>query len=946
MIKRYALFSFALLLSGVLAVVVWPSGSPVPPFLKLADRKLAPDWEKTGLANLLSQLAWVEGSTRDFGSPMAVRSFIRQYRPGGLLLSDMTGSEWQQLGELPGNSPENQPIAGTPAYPFLPGSGPDVPLLSQAILQEVGDRQLLQKWNEKALLQSRQSGLGYRVIPASQLQPEFWNENGILAFAGLSVGLWVDTLQALDAIEEQLAPLVRRGLAGIRMDSSLYARVPVHPDTWKRLFRDQLEFHGLILATYHTPPKLKSQLRSGVDLWAVSPADLPLFQSNLRSLALEPGSAAAWARRFERILKAKTWVARHRQEQGAPEKPLPPEEPFPGEAAIVPASYEREKWEVDNRWSHLSWSWTRSAMALLANPKEMLPLTKIGQKQFHIWELSRESFSSFQGSFARYADFEVHQIDTERLPLRPFDVQQTPMDVHIVLMDQDQYSESTHGDFIRSLRHYARHNPMVLVHFGAPDQLRHWGTEAALVHAAQRTQEAETLAADLLFGAFAPQGRLPYALNAHFPAGHGLTLEKVRVQYVPTQALDVLPEKLVGIDAIVNTAIDKKAFPGCQVAIAYRGDILYSKAFGHHTYDGDAPRVRENDLYDLASLTKVSATTLMAMQLHNKGILDLHKPIGRYLDLPDNSRMAGIPVSRLMTHQSGLRANFPIVSYVRSKRKTKVDCQYIYCDQEKDGFSVAITDNLFFSEKHQAIIEEKIWNYAPKYGKRYRYSDLNFFLLQQILENQSGQTLDEWVDEHLRGELGLRNLTFRPKERFPLTRLVPTEKDKKWRMELVHGYVHDEAASLFGGVSGHAGLFANAEDLAALFQLVLNEGTYGQSTLFGPATAKLFTEHYANSHRGLGFDKPTFANKSSRSSRISEKGYGHTGFTGTCVWVDPEKELVFVFLSNRIYPDKNNHKLQDLWIRRRIHDVVYQALGTLDEDKALERELVSQAVVE
>jgi CubicO group peptidase (beta-lactamase class C family) len=402
----------------------------------------------------------------------------------------------------------------------------------------------------------------------------------------------------------------------------------------------------------------------------------------------------------------------------------------------------------------------------------------------------------------------------------------------------------------------------------------------------------------------------------------------------------------VGIDAIVHTAIDKKAFPACQVVVAYRGDVLYSKAFGHHTYAKEAPAVRKDDLYDLASLTKVSATTLMAMHLHHKGILDLHKPIGRYLDLPDRSRMAGIPVSRLLTHQSGLRANFPIVSYVRSKKKTKVDCRSIYCDQEKDDFSIAITDKLFFSEKHRAILEDKIRHYDPRYGKRYRYSDLNFFLLQKILENLSGQSLDQWVDEHLRGELGLRNLTFRPNERFPLSRLVPTEKDKKWRKQLVHGYVHDEAASLFGGVSGHAGLFANAEDLAALFQLVLNEGTYGRSTLFGPPTARLFSEPYGNSHRGLGFDKPSFANTSSRSSRISEQGFGHTGFTGTCVWVDPEKELVFVFLSNRIHPDKKNRKLQELRIRKRIHDVVYQALGSLEEEEGYEKALVSQAVVE
>ncbi|MGB3547878.1 MAG: serine hydrolase [Saprospiraceae bacterium] len=426
---------------------------------------------------------------------------------------------------------------------------------------------------------------------------------------------------------------------------------------------------------------------------------------------------------------------------------------------------------------------------------------------------------------------------------------------------------------------------------------------------------AERLAAEALFGAADVhlwQGSSPTPLLIPLPS--------LRLGHAAPEWMGMSREELTKVDYQINRAVRMHGTPGAQLLVAKGGKIVYEKAYGYHTY-GDEQPVRTSDLYDLASLTKPTATTLAVMRLYEENLLKLTDRVQDILPEMAGTRLAGYRVENLLTHQTGIQPNLPVSKYLYRNAK-------YWSDEPRSGFSVPLSADRYLSD---SVASELIGNLTGlEYTRRvsYKYSDVNYVLLQLMVERLSGMKLDEYVQLHFYVPLGLSRICFRPAERFPLDQIVPTSQDKYLRGGLVHGYVHDEGAALLGGVAGNAGLFASAADLAAVYQMLLNGGTYGGRKFFQPETVALFTTKNRLNHRALGFDRLAPGYPGMITAGAGEDTFGHTGFSGTAVWADPEKDLIFVLLTNRIHPDPTKDRFGELHTRYLTHQLVYRALDT------------------
>lgn len=364
--------------------------------------------------------------------------------------------------------------------------------------------------------------------------------------------------------------------------------------------------------------------------------------------------------------------------------------------------------------------------------------------------------------------------------------------------------------------------------------------------------------------------------------------------------------------------------PGCQVLVAKDGKVVYEKSFGNQIY-GKTDPVRNYDLYDIASVTKVASTTMAVMKLYEQGLINPSATIDSYLPELKNTNKGDLQIKELMTHQAGLESWIPFYKNTLM-RGNKPDTNY-YCNQPNELFTIRVADSLYLNKNYKDSIYKIIIRSPLKNRGKYEYSDLGFILMQHVVEKITGTPLDKYVDSVFYKPLALATMTYKPREKYPLSIIIPTELDTYFRHQLVHGDVHDPAAAMLGGVSGNAGIFSDANDLAILLQMMLNGGQYAGIKYLKPETIKLFTgRQYDTNRRGLGWDKPASGSKLSPASQYaSDDAYGHTGFTGTCVWADPKYNLIYVFLSNRVYPDASNNNLLKMNIRTDIHDVIYRS---------------------
>jgi beta-glucosidase-like glycosyl hydrolase/CubicO group peptidase (beta-lactamase class C family) len=443
-----------------------------------------------------------------------------------------------------------------------------------------------------------------------------------------------------------------------------------------------------------------------------------------------------------------------------------------------------------------------------------------------------------------------------------------------------------------------------------------------LVACYQDDNITQQVAADLLEGKINATGKLPVSVCKH-KFGDGIIKDAKDPSW---HALS----KLAVVDSIVTDAITQKAFPGCVVLAVHEGEIVYHKAFGNYKYE-PSPAMSPESIFDLASVTKVSATTVSVMKLYEEGKLDLKKKLGDYLPWVKGTNKAGLQIEDILLHQAGL---VPFIAFYTETidKATGVPNPAIYSDKSKPGFTVRVAENIYMRNDWQDTMISRILKSQLGPQNKYVYSDNDFIFLGKIVEQITGMTLDQYAAKTFYQPMGMATTGFKPRNRFPVDRMVPTETEKHFRRQTTQGDVHDEGASMFGGVAGHAGLFSDAYDLAMLYQMLLNGGQFNNEQYLKKETIDLFTAYHSKvSRRGYGFDKPEKDNATRKdpypASLVSPQTFGHTGFTGTCVWVDPKYNLVYVFLSNRVYPTRDNNKLSQLLIRGKIQDAIYRALG-------------------
>lgn len=454
----------------------------------------------------------------------------------------------------------------------------------------------------------------------------------------------------------------------------------------------------------------------------------------------------------------------------------------------------------------------------------------------------------------------------------------------------------------------------------------------AILMSYQNSIVAQEQSAKMIFGGISCNGTLPVTTK-HFDIRSGLSTKRIRMNYVTTEEIGFDFNSIFKIDSIVKNAIDEKAMPGCQILIAKEGDVFFNKSYGYHTYKKSI-KVTNSDVYDIASITKIAATAPILMQMVDEGTLILDSSLGDYLRL-DSTNKEKLLIRDILAHQAGLYPWIPFykstlvedsVSGLMKLRDT------LYAKEFSNKFSIKVAEHIYLHNTYidsifMAVIKSELLE-----SNDYRYSDLGYYILKEIIERSYSSSINAIISQDFHNKLGMSNTKYNPLSSFDADRIVPTEEDFVFRSQLLDGYVHDMGAAMQGGVGGHAGLFSNANDLSKIMQMYLQNGKYAEEDYLSDVVVKDFTRRQFldnNNRRGATFDKPALPNQEGgpASKNANQSGFGHSGFTGTLVWADPETEIIYVFLSNRIHPDVNNKKLIDMNVRTSIMEVIFDSFN-------------------
>ncbi|MCZ6595890.1 MAG: serine hydrolase [Bacteroidetes bacterium] len=482
----------------------------------------------------------------------------------------------------------------------------------------------------------------------------------------------------------------------------------------------------------------------------------------------------------------------------------------------------------------------------------------------------------------------------------------------------------------------ARTNKVILDVFTRPYALLDIKTTAnfeGIIVSYQNSKVAQQLSAQLIFGARAGKGMLPVSIGEDFPVHTSLETTAIgRLQYGVAESVGVDSEKLKKIDKLAQAGVWAGMMPGAQILVARKGKVIYQKNFGYHTPE-KKNRVKSNDIYDVASLTKILATLPMIMELFDRDVINMDTKISEMLPEYKNSNKANITLKQMLTHTARLRAWIPFYGNTMDTVASLPATKYYASEKNKD-FPVKVADELYMRKDYRDSIFEMIKDSDLRKRAGYKYSDLPYYLLMKYLEEFYGISLDELVQRNIYGYLGANYTTYNPLSKFDKDDIPPTEYDDYFRMQKVHGYVHDQGAAMLGGVCGHAGLFSNANDVAKMMQMYLWKGYYGGKRYFKPEVIDAFnTCYYCENdvRRGVGFDKPQLGDQGPTCGCVSMTSFGHSGYTGTFTWADPEEEVVYVFLSNRTYPTADNRMIISSNLRSNIQAAIYDAI--IREDK-------------
>lgn len=577
-----------------------------------------------------------------------------------------------------------------------------------------------------------------------------------------------------------------------------------------------------------------------------------------------------------------------------------------------------------------------SALTLTDNPENLIPIRKIRGQKIASLSIGTGRKTAFQIELDKYGINTHYQVGSSVTGANYNRLMNALKGQEIVLIGMHRIGRfpETNYDLTPSARKFindlSKHTKVILTVFGNPYSLKFFEEIPYVVCTYVNDNAAERKAAQAIFGGVAFSGKLPISASDKFRYGMGVATQTFRLCYAERPEDVGLNSAILNkIDKIALEAINKAATPGCQILVVKDGKIAFHRTYGHSTY-AKTQKVKPDDIYDLASVTKVAATTVSIMKLYEEGKIDIDKKLSHYLTELKGTNKENLIIRDILLHESGLKAWIPF--YLKTVDEHKKPDAAHYRSKPDADYCYRVAEGVYICKtKQDTLLWNRIYDSETDGGRAYKYSDLGFILFSRLVENVSGKTLDRYVQDNFYAPMGLENIFFNPLQQgISKIRIIPTEEDKYYRHQIILGDVHDMGAAMLGGVSGHAGLFAQATDLAALFQTLINGGVYQNRRYFKEETVKMFTSRYSKrSRRGLGFDRKegTGGQESKNIAwQASDNTFGHTGFTGIGAWADPDNGIIYLFLSNRTYPSGENNKLISLNIRTRIHELIYEAM--------------------
>lgn len=603
-----------------------------------------------------------------------------------------------------------------------------------------------------------------------------------------------------------------------------------------------------------------------------------------------------------------------------------------------------------------------SGITMIRNEKKTIPVKKIKNKKFASIAMNSFEVTEFQKTLSKYTQVD-HFVYNENTDDSVFETLKNYDAVFVSVHNTSYWPSKNYKvnlQYLDKVAGLSRDTKVILSLFANPYSLRKYqklNDFNTILIGYSDGKEVQIAAAQAIFGGIQISGKLPVEINNEYPSGTGLdSKKKIRLSYGIPEQEGLSTEILEKIDSIAQNSIEQRATPGCQILIARNGRVILEKEYGYHTYIKQNP-VKQEDVYDIASITKIVATVPSLMKMYEDSLFFINNKLSDYLPELDTTNKGALNIKDILTHQAQLNGWIPFYystletlypdqdllnnkftedfpykignhAYMAKNFKFKDN---IYSPYPKEDYSTEIASDFFILDTYHDTIYYKIRKSNLIETKAYRYSDLGYYYFYKIIENSTGAIFQDYVDSVFYSELGANHTSFLPLNKWDKSKIIPTENDHIFRRQLLHGYVHDPGAAMLGGVCGHAGIFSTASDLAKIMQMYLNGGEYGGFKYFNKETIDLFTTSpflENDNRRALGFDKPQmdYSKSGPTCQCVSGDSFGHTGFTGTIAWADPEKQIVYIFLSNRIHPDQDNSKLIKMNVRTDIQELIYNAI--------------------
>tara|TARA_B100001741_G_scaffold109231_1_gene89930 strand:+ start:4054 stop:6966 length:2913 start_codon:yes stop_codon:yes gene_type:complete len=743
--------------------------------------------------------------------------------------------------------------------------------------------------------------------------------------------------ERLDSVEiRPFKMLIDSGLGSIMvahlyipdLDSTKDLAVSLSPKVVDGLLKTELEFEGLSITDALNMKGVSKYFKPGiVDVKALLAGnDVLLFSEdvpeaiNQIKMAISNGDITQDEvdKRCRKILLNKFWM---------------------GLSEYMKIDLDKVKSEViTNNTILINRKLIENSITLVQNYEDLIPLKRLDTLKIASVTIGEDG-TEFQSTLSKYSKIDHFTLKENFSKVQEKELLSKLSDYNLVLVGIHKSNTSAWTSYKFSkntdlfVQKIAVQSKVVVSVFANPYALNSFlfvNNFDAQIVAYQNSNVSQEMCAQAIFGGIEIKGKLPVSTK-HYPLHAGIKTSKIRLRYTIPEEFGVNESDLYKIDSIANHAIAEKATPSCQILVAKSGNILFNKSYGYHTYDKNRKLVNE-DVFDLASITKISSTVPMLMKMVDDNKLNLNDNLSVYLDL-DTSDKKELNIRDILSHQAKLQSWIPFYRYTLEDdtiNGVKVLRDTLYNDSYSAIFPYKVADNIYLHYSYPDTMFNVIKYSQLREKKKYKYSDLGYYFFQKIIENSYSRPLNILSEDNFYKKLGMENLTYLPLDHLDEDRIVPTEQDYIFRSQLIKGYVHDMGAAMLGGVGGHAGLFSNSNDLAKLMQMYLNEGEYAEERYISSSTLQDFTACQFpenNNRRALGFDKPEPEEGGPTCEGVSLSSFGHTGFTGTIAWVDPNTELIYIFLSNRIHPDAENLKLLRMDIRTEIMKEIYKYFG-------------------